>query len=70
MSEIPVHPRPRRLADSINPTGAKKIHSSVDKVYKQKNLEIAWERVKANRGSEREWIGQSLEGLPRKSTSN
>jgi retron-type reverse transcriptase len=23
----------------------------VDKVYKQKNLEIAWERVRANRGS-------------------
>ncbi len=37
--------------DWINPTGAKKVHSLVDKVYKQKNLEIAWERVKANRGS-------------------
>src|SRR5450432_970820 len=49
MSEIPVHPRPRRLADWINPTGAKKVHSLVDKVYKQKNVEIAWERVKANR---------------------
>src|SRR5215831_10061802 len=62
MSEIPVHPRPRRLADWINPTGAKKVHSLVDKVYKQKNLEIAWERVKANRGSGGV-DGQSLEGF-------
>jgi RNA-directed DNA polymerase len=51
MSEIPVHSRPRRLADWINPTGAKKVHSLVDKVYKWKNLAIAWERVQANRGS-------------------
>src|SRR5215510_8244240 len=51
MSEIPVRSRPRRLVDWINPTGAKKVHSLVDKVYKQKNLEIAWERVQANRGS-------------------
>src|SRR6266851_5077700 len=60
MSEIPVHPRPRRLVDWINPTGAKKVHSLVDKVYKQKNLEIAWECVKANRGSGGV-DGQSLE---------
>ena len=51
MSEIPVHLRPRRLADWINPTGAKKVHSLMDKVYKRKNLEMAWEKVKANRGS-------------------
>src|SRR6478736_6035964 len=51
MSEIPVHSRPRRLADWINPTGTKKVHSLVDKVYKRKNLEMAWEKVKANRGS-------------------
>jgi group II intron reverse transcriptase/maturase len=51
MSEIPVHSRPRRLADWINPTGAKKVHSLIDKVYKRKNLEMAWEKVKANRGS-------------------
>jgi len=51
MSEIPVHSRPRRLVDWINPTGARKVHSLVDKVYKRKNLEIAWEKVKANRGS-------------------
>src|SRR5216684_3080845 len=60
MSEIPVHSRPRRLVDWINPTGAKKVHSLVDKVYKQKNLEIAWECVKANRGSGGV-DGQSLE---------
>ena len=51
MSEIPVHFRPRRLADWINPTGARKVHSLVDKVYKRKNLEMAWEKVKKNRGS-------------------
>ena len=32
-------------------TGAKKVHSLIDKVYKRKNLEMAWEKVKANRGS-------------------
>jgi group II intron reverse transcriptase/maturase len=51
MSEIPVHFRPRRLSDWINPTGAKKVHSLIDKVYKRKNLEMAWEKVRANRGS-------------------
>src|SRR5246500_1822849 len=51
MSEKPVHSRLRRLVDWINLTGAKKVHSLIDKVYKRKNLEMAWERVKANRGS-------------------
>ena len=37
--------------DWINPTGAKKVHSLIDKVYKRKNLEMAWEKVKENRGS-------------------
>ena len=50
-SEKPVRSRPRRLVDWINPTGTKKVHSLIDKVYKRKNLEIAWEKVKANRGS-------------------
>src|SRR5712691_5135713 len=74
MSEIPVHPRPRRLADWINPTGARKVHgtcvphSLIDKVYPRKNLEMAWEKVKANRGSggvdaERTYRGQSLEAF-------
>jgi RNA-directed DNA polymerase len=60
MSEIPVRPCPRRLVDWINPTGAKKVHSLVDKIYKQKNLEMAWECVQANRGSGGV-DGQSLE---------
>ncbi len=51
ISERPVRHGPRRLADWINPTGAKKVHSLVDKVYKEKNLRLAWERVKANRGA-------------------
>ena len=60
MSERPVHQHPRRLADWINPTGAKKVHSLIDKVYQRKNLEIAWERVKANDGAGG-IDGQSLE---------
>ena len=51
MSERPVHPRPRRLADWLNPTGARKEHSVIDKVSKRKNLEVAWEKVRANQGS-------------------
>jgi group II intron reverse transcriptase/maturase len=62
MSEIPVHFRPRRLSDWINPTGAKKVHSLIDKVYQRKNLEIAWEKVRANRGSGGV-DGQNLEGF-------
>src|ERR1700675_4593084 len=62
MSEIPVHPRPRRLVDWINPTGAKKVHSLIDKVYQRKNLEMAWEVVKASRGSGGV-DGQSLDGF-------
>jgi group II intron reverse transcriptase/maturase len=37
--------------DWLNPADAKKVHSLIDKVYKRKNLEKAWERVRANRGS-------------------
>jgi hypothetical protein len=62
MREIPVHSRPRRLVDWINPTGAKKVHSLIDKVYQRKNLEMAWEMVKANRGSGGV-DGQSLAGF-------
>src|SRR5229473_939888 len=61
-SEIPVHFRPRRLADWLNPTGARKVHSLIDKVYQRKNLEQAWERVRANRGSGGV-DGQSLEAF-------
>ena len=50
-SEKPVRSRLRRLVDGINLTGAKKVHSLIDKVYKRKNLEMAWEKVKENRGS-------------------
>ena len=62
MSEIPVHFRPRKLSDWINPTDARKVHSLIDKVYKRKNLEMAWEKVKANRGSGGV-DGQSLEAF-------
>ncbi len=51
MSERPGRHDPRRLANWINPAGTRKVHSLVDKVYKEKNLRLAWERVKANRGA-------------------
>ena len=35
----------------MNPTGEKKVHSLVDKVYKPKNLALAWDKVKRNRGA-------------------
>ena len=50
-SERPVRHGPRRLADWINLAGTGKVHSLVDKVYKGKNLYMAWERVKANGGA-------------------
>src|ERR1700675_93939 len=53
MSEIPVHSRPNPVPQSP---------SLIDKVYKRKNLEMAWEMVKANRGSGGV-DGQSLEGF-------
>jgi hypothetical protein len=34
ISERPISPGPRRLAEWLNPTGTKKVHSLVDKVYK------------------------------------
>jgi len=49
--EKPIGQRPRRLAEWLNPTGAKKVHSLVDKVYKKKNLEMAWQKVRQNKGA-------------------
>ena len=51
LSEKPISDKPRRLADWLNPTGERKVHSLIDKVYKQKNLELAWEKVKRNKGA-------------------
>ena len=50
LSERPERQRPRRLADWLNPTGERKVHSLVDKIYQRKNLAVAWEKVKRNRG--------------------
>jgi len=50
LSEKPRSDKPRRLVDWLNPTGARKVHSLVDKIYKKKNLEIAWIKVKKNKG--------------------
>ena len=51
MRERPNPAWPRRLADWINPEGAGKVHSLVDKVYSKRNLAMAWERVRRNAGS-------------------
>ena len=51
LSERPGSDRPRRLSDWLNPTGERKVHSLVDKVYQRKNLELAWRRVKRNKGA-------------------
>ena len=51
ISEKPIGDKPRRLVHWLNPTGEKKVHSLVDKVYKLKNLELAWGKVKRNRGA-------------------
>ena len=51
MCERPISSRPRRLAGWRDPRGGRKVHSLVDKVYQKKNLVLAWERVKRNRGA-------------------
>jgi RNA-directed DNA polymerase len=51
LSEKPISDHPRRLAEWLNPTGAVKVHSLVDKIYKLKNLELAWEKVRRNKGA-------------------
>lgn len=51
MSERPRTDQPRRLRDWLNPKRALKVHSLVDKIYKRKNLELAWERVRSNQGA-------------------
>jgi len=51
MSERPGPSCPRTLRDWLNPTGARKVHSLVDKVYKPKNLMMSWEKVRRNKGA-------------------
>ncbi len=60
MSERPISDRPRRLAEWLNPTGERKVHSLVDKIYKRKNLVLAWGTVRRNGGAGGV-DGQSLE---------
>jgi len=51
LREKPERHNARRLSDHLKLDGKKKVHSLVDKVYQRTNLEIAWKRVKANRGA-------------------
>ena len=72
ISEKPIGHYPRRLVDWVRLTGARKVHSLVDKVYKMKNLELAWQKVRQNRGvggidgqSIEEFEGNLVENLER-----
>src|SRR6266850_1225649 len=52
LREKPERRAPRRLSDYLMLEGqTQKVHSLVDKVYSRKNLKLAWERVRANRGA-------------------
>jgi group II intron reverse transcriptase/maturase len=51
LSEKPRTQRPRKLSDWINTEQSRKVHSLVDKVYSGKNLALAWEAVRRNRGA-------------------
>jgi group II intron reverse transcriptase/maturase len=51
LSEKPKRLTPRRLSDHLKLEGQKKVHSLVDKIYKRKNLELAWEKVRSNQGA-------------------
>ena len=52
LCEKPERHASRRLSDYLTLEGHKqKVHSLVDKVYACKNLHLAWERVRANRGA-------------------
>ena len=51
LSEKPIRQHSRRLVDWLKLTGARKVHSLVEKIYKMKNLELAWEKVGQNKGA-------------------
>ena len=75
MSEKSEHQRPRRLANWLNPTAMRKVHSLIGKVYKRKNLKTAREKVRANQeaggvgGESIEAFGERLEERPAMSNS-
>ena len=50
-TEKPVRRASRRLVDWLKPSHGTKVHSLVDKIYHPGNLRLAWEKVRANRGS-------------------
>jgi group II intron reverse transcriptase/maturase len=51
LSEKPIRRHLRRLVEWLQPTGVKKVHSLVDKIYQKKNLEMAWQKVRRNKGA-------------------
>jgi RNA-directed DNA polymerase len=69
ISEKPIRRHLRRLVDWLNPTGARKVHSLVDKIYQKKNLERAWQKVRQNKGAGGV-DGQSVEAFEEKLGEN
>lgn len=55
--------------DWLNLTGARKVHSLVDKIYKMKNLELAWEKVRQNKGAGG-IDGESIEAFEKQAAVN
>jgi RNA-directed DNA polymerase len=51
LRERPERQEQRKLTDYLMLEGSSKVHSLIDKIYQPKNLEIAWQKVKSNRGS-------------------
>jgi hypothetical protein len=52
LCEKPERHASRRLSDYLTLEAQKqKVRALVDKVYARKNLHLAWERVRANRGA-------------------
>jgi group II intron reverse transcriptase/maturase len=69
LSEKPIRRHSRRLVDWLNLAGAKKVHSLVDKIYKMKNLEWAWEKVRQNKGAGG-IDGESIEAFEKQRAAN
>ncbi len=69
LSEKPIRRHLRRLVDWLQPTGARKVHSLVDKIYQKKNLERAWQKVRQNKGAGGV-DGQSVEAFEEKLGEN
>jgi len=69
LSEKPIRQDSRRLVDWLNLAGTRKVHSLVDRIYKMKNLELAWEKVRQNKGAGG-IDGESIEAFEKQAAVN